>query len=320
MDFKGEWVLKQFARTVFVTGLLMAVLPLSAMAESFERPWKNSEGAKQQKSTGFLKSFLPKKSPTGKPAAPVAGTINIVPAKKKSPTVRKAKVRKAKIRKAKPIPAKTAQKKPGNAGSNQGQWWENVGNPVVFAFRDCSVGFAKSQASAGTASSPAEVITAAMKTSCQVEFAKMAGVLIGGLGEKKSNIMLTELAKTTFLPPVAAALAEKRKIQVAQATVVSKQQNLTAAKQEMFRCFSQRTDRLSVAKNTQANTIADAVLAGCKTQSDAFFDLLFANSKASSQVKRQQKNIALNETYKIAIIRRVLATRKPPKVRTAIQQ
>ncbi len=148
----------------------------------------------------------------------------------------------------------------------------------------------------------------------------MAGVLIGGLGEKKSNAMLIELAKTTFLPTVTAVLQPKNNIKLAEAAQDADEEKLDTAKTVMFRCFSERADRLSVAKNTQANTIADAVLTGCHKQSDVFFDLLFAHSKASPQVKLQQKNIALNETYKIAIIRRVLATRKAPQVKTATQQ
>jgi len=289
------------------------LLPPLALAEGVvERPWKNPAESKKQQSGGFFNSLFSKKSPTVEQPAPVVGKA---PHKKKA-KVKKARVKKAKVRKRKRLPVKTARKK----RNKEAAWWETVGNPAVFAFRDCSVGHAKLQAANGNTSSPAQVITTAMKTSCQVEFAKMAGVLIGGLGEKRSNAMLTELAKTTFLPTVKAALEAGKEVQAAKVAEVSEDQKLQTAKADMFRCFSERTDRLSVARNIQANTIADAVLVSCRKSSDGFFDLLLVNSKASPQVKLQQKNIALNETYKIAIIRRVLATRKPSQVKTATQQ
>ncbi len=341
MIVKGEWVLKKFAKIAvkkasvasISLGLAVVLIPTIVMAEAIERPWKKPAASKKQPSTGFFNFFSPKKKPPAvHPGTPVPGTINIVPANPKKPPVkvRKAKA-KVKVRKKKPSPAKALTQKPlkskpvpvktvETSPNKEAVWWETVGNPAVFAFRDCSVGYAKLQANKGNTATAVQVITAAMKSSCQVEFAKMAGVLVGGLGEKKSNAMLAELAKTTFLPSVKIALAVEKKTQIAKVVRVTQEQKLETAKANMFRCFSERTDRLTVAKNTLANTIADAVLAGCKSKSDAFFDLLLANSKASPQVKQQQKNIALDETYKIAIIRRVMATRKPSQVKTAIQQ
>ena len=314
---KGAWVLKRFAETTslvsITVGVAVALFVSSTMAEVVERPWKDPAAPKEIRPTGFFNSLLPKKTQPHKPAAPVAGSINIIPEK------RAAKVGKAKVRKKKPGQVEKVKTVEKNT-DRKAEWWETVGNPAVFAFRDCSVKFAKNQTVVANTTTPANVITSAMKTSCKIEFTKMAGVLIGGLGEKRSNAMLTELARTTFLPPVEIALRELRVRQIAVVAQTTSKANLEAAKAGMFQCFSERTDRLTIAKNTQANTIADAVLAGCQVKSDAFFDLLFANSKASSQIKQQQKNVALNETYKIAIIRRVLATRKPSQVKTAIQQ
>ena len=85
----------------------------------------------------------------------------------------------------------------------------------------------------------------------------------------------------------------------------------------MFKCFVAKTDRLSVARSTRAETIADSVIIGCQNTADAFFDLLLANSKASPAVKLREKNIALNEIYRQAIIKRVLVTRGKAKIQTA---
>lgn len=153
----------------------------------------------------------------------------------------------------------------------------------------------------------------------------MAGVMIAGLGENKSNTMLAELAKTTFLPTVKTAMdAEQQKqlaIQTARQTASAdkeaQKKKFQTAKAAMFKCFAEKSDRLSAAKNTRANTIADSVLIGCQNHADAFFDRLFENSRASAEVKNQQKAIALNETYRMAIIKRVLATRKSARITPA---
>ncbi len=313
---KGAWVLKHNAKIAILAGVATVLVTSPVLAESVERPLKTRDGPKISSFSDFVSSFGPKKPETVAPAAPVAKHPKIADTPKPAKVKKQRKPRKAVVRKKKPSVAVATKKRP----AQKADWWETVGNPAVFAFRDCSVKFAKSQVDVAETTTPANVITSAMKTSCQVEFAKMAGVLIGGLGEKRSNAMLTELARTTFLPPVKIALQEQRIKQITIAARTTSTANLEAAKADMFQCFSERTDRLTIAKNTQANTIADAVLAGCRAKSDAFFDLLFAGSKASPQVKQQQKNIALNETYKIAIVRRVLATRKPSQVKTAIQQ
>ncbi len=296
-----------------ILGTAVALMSLPAVADSFERPWKNPDAVQAPKPQGLLNSFLPGKTPTAKTARPVVR-------KTKSAVKKTSKVKVRKTRKRKALAAAHER----TINSKEAIWWQSVGNPVVYAFRDCSAKYASGQVASGATTSPAGLITASMKTACQVEFAKMAGVLIGGLGEKKSNAMLIELAKTTFLPTVEAAISvekeKQRSKQMATAERETAEKSLETAKAAMFSCFSQKTDRLSAAKSTLANTIADSVLIGCQNKSDAFFDLLFANSKASPQVKQQQKNIALNETYRVAIIRRVLATRKNIQIKTATQQ
>lgn len=317
-------ITKKIALAAVGIGIATALQSLPTLAEGFERPWKSPESTKNTYSKGLLNSLLPSKTKPVRPAAPVSGTINITQPKltDRKLVIKKTKPKKKRSKRSVPVvPLAVAQKRSNRKkAKKEANWWETIGNPAVYAFRDCSVEFARLQVEKGVTAPPATVITSAMKSTCQVEFAKMAGVMMGGLGEKKSNAMLIELAKTTFLPSVKTAMAEENSVQQAKARQVSKVQSLGTAKAEMFRCFSDRTDRLSVAKNTQANTIADAVLIGCQKQSDVFFELLFANSKASPQVKLQQKNIALNETYKIAIIRRVLVSRKPSQIKTAIQQ
>jgi hypothetical protein len=294
------------------TKILVAIAAVTmlagpAMAESVERPWKDPAAKTPAKPKNLIDSILPGKA---------------VPAK---PVVRKQQkaspARQVKKRRTAPAVKKAAKAEKRKKANKEAVWWETIGNPVVFAFRDCSTRFAAQQINAGKQAPAADLITRAMKSSCQVEFAKMAGVLIGGLGEEKSNAMLRELAVTTFLPPVQGVLAsaqQKKQIQVERAQVKTSHANqVAAAKSEMFKCFVERTDRLSVAQSTSANTIAGAVIAGCKPQTDLFFDLLLANSKARPQVKMQQKNIALNETYRQAIVKRVLATRGKAQIKTA---
>ena len=316
-------IVKGIATAGTICCFVIAGFSLPASAESIEREWKYRNNAQTTTSTGFFSSFLPAKSTTAKQPAPAAikttkqlgPKAKIKRVKAKKPVKRKAKTKTKVIVKA---PGITAKKK---AQSKQAAWWKNIGNPAVFAFRDCSARFASVQTAHGVRATPAQFITRAMKASCQVHFAKMAGVLIGGLGEEKSNAMLGELAKTTFLPTVKAAIdveTNKRTVAAQKSDrKTSSRQALQTAKAAMFHCFSQKTDLLSAAKSTGANTIADSVIIGCQNKSDAFFDLLLANSKATAQVKQEQKYIALNETYRVAIIRRVLASRKPTQIKTA---
>jgi len=310
--------LKRFVKTIASVGVTLsiatALLSIQVHADSVEREWLSSNEVQPEKPKGFFNSLLPAKSTPAKPSVPIATQITPKTPKKLRSKRKKRNKRKA-IAKA---PAKQPVKK---ANSKMANWWKNTGNPAVFAFRDCTEKFAGAQVSRNVKGTPAQFITRAMKTSCQVDFAKMAGVLIGGLGEEKSNAMLAELVKTTFLPTVKSAIdvVENEKRAVAQRVGAkdAAQAKMQTAKSQMFACFAQKTDRLSVAKTTGANTIADSVIIGCQNKSDAFFDLLFANSKATSQEKLKQKNIALNETYRVAIIKRVLASRKTTQVKTA---
>lgn len=317
------------AGTACAAAVLLTVTPVAA--ESVERPWKDPAEARPTRPTGLLNSLLPAKPARQQPRAKVkrsAAPANTPGTYKNGVIVSKKlsggkKVSRKKT--SKKASRKRASARPAIAPvlrKSEAKWWETVGNPAVFAFRDCSAKFATAHTANDQTSSPAELITKAMKTSCKIEFAKMAGVLIGGLGEKRSNVMLTELAKTTFLPTVRAAISAEKSKQQARGELAKQKQvdenSLEVAKTAMFNCFAQKTDLLSVAKATPANTIADSVLIGCQNKADAFFDLLFANSKANAQEKHKQKNIALNETYRVAIIRRVLATRQNPKIKTAV--
>jgi len=336
--------LKRVAFSSVFSFLIVSLLSVNAFAETIERPWKGSKGS----TSAHSKTIFGKKietEPTQEPPRIFIRKFNTTTAPKRPAAqpvaAGKAKNTRKKIIAAKPIeilPPKVrtsrvkraSRKTRGNA-----LWWKKTGNPAVFAFRDCAANYATSQVKSGKRDSAANIITASMKSSCQLEFAKMAGVLIGGLGEEKSNVILKELAQTTFLPTVQQAMAKLENGQPVQAAVPAGQapqvlqpstsqtlaQNRAAliavAKKQMFSCFIERTDRLSAARSTKANTIASAVIAGCERQSDAFFDNLFVNSKASPQVIRQQKNIALNDVYRRAIVKRVLVTRGKAKLQTA---
>ena len=317
-----KYFAKKTAVYVMTVATALVLLFVPAMAESVEKPWAKDNvdpSATRSKPTGFLNSILPSKTKTRKPAPITA----VGPGSTGATALSKNK-RPVKVRKKKRVKQLTVQ--PAKKTSNkEAHWWENVGNPAVFSFRDCSSRYAIQQVAKDRDVPAVNLITTAMKTSCQTEFKKMAATMIGFLGEKKSNAMLAELAKTTFLPTVKAAVIDEKQKQIARKASAqtartqkhTSEKNLQTAKTAMFQCFAEKSDRLSAAKSTQANTIADSVLIGCQNRADAFFDLLLENSKASSEVKNQQKSIALNETYRMAIIKRILATRKNAAVSTA---
>ena len=340
-------------KRLFTSSIVLSLLAITANAETIERPWKANKGSTSTHGrTIFGKQIV--KDPNQPEPAPVRRTFNTP--KSNNPSAPKAATPIAKTVKSDAAvnkgtgkaKRKTTRKSNGlkrpikrtvkrrSRSTKETKWWAKTGNPVVFAFRDCSEKFALTQVRLGKIDSASNLITASMKSDCQIEFTKMAGVLIGGLGQGKSNAILKELAQTTFLPTVRQAIAtvEKEKSQVAQAKAaaaartaglakasssraVQTSASTTTSKAAMFKCFVERTDHLSAARSTQANTIASAVLAGCSPQADVFFAHLFANSKASQAVKKQQQAIALDEVYRQAIIKRVLVTRGRAKVQTA---
>lgn len=297
----------------------MALLGLGSLAhaESIERPWRGDKKPAKTTKTGVLNSFLPaaaiKEQPKSRVQKKVRGKVT-----KKRPVAGKVPER------LKPSPeAIKARKKK----IKEAKWWTDVANPVVFAFRDCSATYARAELAAGRKRKAADFITLSMRSRCKSQFAKMAGVLIGGLGEKRSNVMLKELAHTTFLPTVRQAIADHEQArQLAHSAIAAKQsqkrnaeQELTRAKATMFACFKTRADNLAVANGIDAGTVADAVIAGCRSEADRFFGFLFAKSRAGLDVKNAQKNLALKEIYRGAIIKRISIMRVRQKVKTAGQ-
>ncbi len=341
--------MKRVAFSSVFSFLLVSLLSVNAFAEAIERPWKGAKGS----TSAHGKTIFGKKietEPTQEPPRIFIRKFNTTTAPKRSASqpvaAGKTKNPSKKIIAAKPLeilPPKVRKprvKRASHKIRGKALWWKKTGNPAVFAFRDCAANYATSQVKSGKRDSAANFITASMKSSCQLKFAKMAGVLIGGLGEEKSNVILKELAQTTFLPTVQQAMAKLENgqpVQVAgpagqspkvlqtptsqalasQTLAQNRKALIAVAKKQMFSCFIERTDRLSAARSTKANTIASAVIAGCERQSDAFFDNLFVNSKASPEVIRQQKNIALNDVYRRAIVKRILVTRGKAKLQTA---
>ena len=326
-------------KRLFTIALCAGLAAGAAHGEGIDKPW-NDGGRKTPaaiSSQGFVRSFLPAKkqpaSPSTAPKAPrsnfkqpelaVSASPSTTPvdrkarAGKKARTARKAR-RKAPVRivppAARPV-ARTAVRKQNNLSN--GKWWEKTGNPAVFAFRDCAVKYAEANTRLSPPSQPSQLIAASIRSDCKAEFSTMAGVLLGGLGEAQANRIIRELATTTFLPAVKKVVTVAQFRLNARRAIVHRDQQLASAKAQMFACFTTKADRLSVARTTSARVIAEAVIAGCRPQADAFFNLLFANVRERPAELQRKKNAALNETYREAIIRRVLLRRTPSKIKTA---
>ena len=277
---------------------------------------------------GLINSLKPAKA--GKKAAAQAGNLakrgNAAAAKKSKAKARRNPARQ--VRKKGPISITPVQAKKTQRNTRQvkrnrprgktAKWWDKTGNPAVFKFRDCAVNYAMANTRLEPPSSAADLISAAMKADCQRDFSVMAGVLIGGLGEQEANRVMRELAATTILPAVQKAVTFSTFRLQAKRVSVNRKSQLKQAKRDMFRCFTVKADRLSIARNISPDTIADAVIAGCRQTADKFFDILFANNRDNAVTLAAKKETALNETYRQAIVKRVVVMRRSPsKIKTA---
>ncbi len=281
-------MLRQMAAMIVLAGF--AIQP--AMAESattdHAKRWQNREHKKNL--LGLFKEY---NSSSEKPV------LKTRPVKLKT------------VKKTRKTRRKTARRK---ARPDIGKWWKTTGNPAVFAFRDCTADFASRQYSQGSSLSYGDVITRAMNSQCQPQFANMAKVLVKGLGQGKSDKIIRELAKSTFLPAV-----KKVAVRLASSNKATGKPSLTIeqTKTAMLSCFIENADRMSASKIADSEYIANQTLGNCRQFSDRFFAELFARYPGNQQLQQARKDQALNLAYKTAIIKRVDIIRKGETARTA---
>ncbi len=224
---------------------------------------------------------------------------------------------------------------------SEAKWWRDTGNPKVFAFRDCISAYARTRAQKIPKLNLRSVVSRAIKTDCKRSFSRMSKVLAARFGGKKSRRMAKELTGSTFVPAVREAVLtvrEEQKLaaaaanppapaavepvpQAAEQTTaslgpvpappqpISVEAELELAKEEMFSCYRDATDRTAPQSNQPVDVIVDNVLLECSGNTRAFFKRLFAVYPHSPSAQAERMRSAISNNYRPAIEKRVAAIR-----------
>ncbi len=112
-----------------------------------------------------------------------------------------------------PAPRQAAPARPRESKTAEADWWNETGNPKVFAFRDCISGHARSEALARPKLNLKSVLADSMKGECKGQFAAVSSALADRFGSKRGRQMAEELSGSTFVPAVREAVLTVRKEQ-----------------------------------------------------------------------------------------------------------
>lgn len=203
--------------------------------------------------------------------------------------------------------------KPGSSkffAGAEARWWEETGNPAVFAFSGCVADYAAASVRSHVELPHAEYVTQAMGGPCKAQFDAMAGLILKRHGEKGFATVSRELIDTTFIPSVREAIAR------ASADVRTDEQRkavlgaeLQQAKNDMFACFVREADQRASTSGQAPQVIAEAVIDTCGPKAERFFaklDELYPDASADEHRTQQS---ALRENYLPAILNRVASVR-----------
>ena len=252
------------------------------------------------------------------------------------------------VRQAEPAPRKSRASKVSEA-----DWWNETGNPRVFAFRDCLSGYARAQAQQHPKLNLKSVLAQAIKGECKGSFADVSDALAARFGKKRSRSMAEELTGSTFVPALRSAVLsvrEEQKIansgQQRQAAAapqpspvpqpqpanaapqanssdgatpqpVGPQLDVAIAKEEMFTCYRARTDAIGPQPEKEIDAVVDQVLLECSDHTRAFFKRLFDVYPHPEAQKAEKMRSAIAQHYRPAIADRVKGLRTSSVVNTS---
>lgn len=237
--------------------------------------------------------------------------------------------------------ASTRKRRKKKARVSEAKWWRDTGNPTVFAFRDCISTYARARAQKIPKLNLRSVVARSIKTECKKSFGSMSKVLAARFGGKKSRKMAKELTGSTFVPAVREAVLKVREeqklaagaatpplptaaepaVQAAEQTTaslapvaappqpISGEAELELAKEEMFSCYRDATDRTAPQSNQPVDAVVDNVLLECSSNTRAFFKRLFAVYPHSPSAQAERMRAAISNNYRPAIEKRVTAIR-----------
>lgn len=206
--------------------------------------------------------------------------------------------------------AATAKAPAPKRSSEEARWWEETGNPAVFAFSGCVADHAEATTREGTELPHAEYVTTAMAGPCKEPFDRMAGLILERHGEQGFAKVSRELIESTFIPSV------RNAIETAHADMRSQEKRKAAlgvevqqAKDAMFACFVRETDRLAAISDASDRSVGESVIATCSGEANRFFvklDELYPDASGGAQATQQT---AISSSYLPAILTRVASVR-----------
>lgn len=240
--------------------------------------------------------------------------------------------------------ASTRKRRKKRARVSEAKWWRDTGNPKVFAFRDCISTYARARAQKIPKLNLRSVVARSIKTECKRSFGSMSKVLAARFGGKKSRRMAKELTGSTFVPAVREAVLKVREEQklaaaaanppvpaaaepfpqpqageqttaslapaaVAPPQPITVEAELELAKEEMFSCYRDATDRTAPQSTQPVDAVVDNVLLECSGNTRAFFKRLFAVYPHSPSAQAERMRSAISNNYRPAIEKRVTAIR-----------
>jgi hypothetical protein len=220
---------------------------------------------------------------------------------------------------------------------SEAQWWKKYGNPKVFAFRECVAGRAEAQARKDGPVDVQAIIAEAVKSRCKETFADLSRAMAKRFGAKKAEKLAGELTGSTFVPAINEAVAAVRKTQPvaesgdepqapqqqqaaqtppaaaaapAEAQPITPQVRLALAKEEMFNCYREMSDRVVQRRSQGIDADVDFVLLECSGNTRAFFKHLFEVYPHPPARQSERMRRAVADDYRPAIARRITGLRQ----------
>lgn len=186
-------------------------------------------------------------------------------------------------------------------------WWKTVGDPAIYAFRDCAiVGITIDP----DATSPGYLAGTTVFRTCAKEFDTLHGVLLKGYGDDdKAKAAFDEISQSTILPALNDAI--KRKLTAEAGQGAPQDERSWTALNELFNCGADSSRGQATATADSAAAIVKTVLSQCSPLLTDYVEVGAATAAQKRELER--KTIAKFKPFVIRQITDVRAGAQPPE-------
>jgi S1-C subfamily serine protease len=203
------------------------------------------------------------------------------------------------------------KKKPAPLGK---AWWKAVGDPAIYAFRDCAVARVTT---VPDATSPGYKAGDDIFRACSKEFDYLYGVLFSGYGDHgKVKAAFDKISENIVLPALDDAIKRRHAAEADQQTI--RDGKSKAALNQLFDCGVESSRRLASATSENAETVATAVLSRCSPFLTDYIDL-----EATTYAQRQELEQYVVEKFRPFVIQHIVEARagiQPPADKAAPEE